>query len=574
VETPVKDIKKAGQGSQRRSGTRERVSQLAFPGEEANAKEGTASTESSRIGDGRAAIYARVSSEAQEKDGTIASQIGTIEAYAREHEMKLMDDDIYVDEGYSGRILRRPGLDKLLDGVYEGLYQQVLIMNPFRLARNYGHQILLLEEFQRGDCEVIFIQRPIGETPDDNLLLQIQGVVAEYEHAKIQERTRRGKLYRMRQGELVSGQRVFGYNYIKRKNEIPAHHEINETEAEVVRNIYHWYLYDGFSLRAIASRLTETSVATVRGGRWRGTHIGRMLGNTLYTGTGYAHKLEAVEPQNRKSHQSYRKHLKTSLRQRPREEWLPYSAPSIVDEETFELVQQRLQRNRELASRNTKHNYLLRGLVQCDCCKRAMHAKTDVKSYWCSFTQPSHANDHGLEPCKNTRRLPVCQLDELVWREVVKLLKKPATLKTHYPNLRDKISPRATGGSAEKLDVKIDEVQKQVKRTNNLFIRGILDQASHDTKYSELNGKLKRLQSQRDKAAADHMGQEEVNELMRSFVSFAKTIKSRLNTADFATRRNIVEQVVKRVIIGQSVITIEHIAPCERKQLRNNFGYP
>jgi site-specific DNA recombinase len=570
---PVKDIKKAGQRSQLQRGSGERVPQLASAGEEADAQEGIVATEPSRTGSGRVAIYARVSSEAQEKDGTIASQIAAIETYAQQHEMKLKDDDIYVDEGYSGRILRRPGLDRLLDGVYEGRYEHVLIMNPFRLARNYGHQILLLEEFQRGDCQVIFIQRPIGETPDDNLLLQIQGVVAEYEHAKIQERTRRGKMYRMRQGELMSGQRVFGYNYIKRKNDIPAHHEINESEAEVVRNIYHWHLYDGLSLRAIASRLQEAVVATVRGGRWKGAHIGRMLGNTLYIGTGYANKLEAVEPQNRRSHQAYRKHLKTSLRKRPREEWLPFLAPSLVDEETFELVQQRLQRNRELASRNTKHDYLLRGLVQCDGCKRAMHANTTGKCYWCSYTQPSHANDHGLDPCKNTSRIPISELDELVWQEVVKLLKKPATLKTHYPNLRNKISPRATGGSPEKLDLKIDEVQKQIKRTNNLFIRGILDQSSHDTKYRELDEKFKRLKIQRERAAAEHMDQEEADELLRSFASFAKTIESRLGTADFTMRRNIVEQIVKRVIVGKSVITVEHIVPCERKQLRNNLGY-
>jgi site-specific DNA recombinase len=569
----MKDIKKATQGTQRGSDSGERISQLDSAGEEAYAQAGILATEPSRTGSGRAAIYARVSSEAQEKDDTIASQIAAIETYAQQHEMKLKNDDIYVDEGYSGRILRRPGLDKLLDGVYDGRYEHVLIMNPFRLARNYGHQILLLEEFQRGDCQVIFIQRPIGEGPDDNLLLQIQGVVAEYEHAKIQERTRRGKLHRMRQGELMSGQRVFGYNYVKRKNDIPAHHQINEIEAEVVRNIYHWYLYDGLSLRAIASRLQEAAVATVRGGRWRGTHIGRMLGNTLYMGTGYANKLEAIEPQDRRSHQPYRKNLKSSLRKRPREEWLPYSAPSIVDEETFELVQQRLERNRELASRNTKHDYLLRGLVQCDCCKRAMNAKTDIKSYWCSCTQPSRAKDLGLELCTNTSRIRVGELDEFVWQEVVKLLKKPATLKKHYPNLRSKISPRATGGSPEKLDLKIDEVQKQIKRTNNLFIRGILDQSSHDTKYGELNEKFKRLKTQRERAAAEHVGQEEVDELLRSFASFAKTIKSRLGTADFATRRNIVEQVVKRVIVSESVITIEHIAPCERKQLRNNLGY-
>jgi site-specific DNA recombinase len=568
---PVKDIKKAGAGSQRSGGNGEHISQPALFEEESIRHEETAATESSGTGGGRAAIYARVSSEQQEKEETIESQMATIRAYAEEHGVKWSDKDVYVDEGYSGHILRRPALDKLLDSVYEGRYQQVLIMNPFRLARNYGHQILLMEEFQRGDCHVVFIQRPIGQGPDENLLLQMQGVIAQYEHAKIQERTRRGKLHRMRQGELVSGQRVFGYAYIKRKNDIPAHFEIIEAEAEVIRKVYRWYVYDGLTLRAIALRLRDAAIATVRGGRWRGAHIGRMMGNSLYIGTGHAHKIEAVEPKVQQ--RGYRKHLKSGRRKRPKEEWIPFSAPNIVDEEIFELAQQRLQRNRQWAARRTKHNYLLRGLLTCECCQKAMFAETVSKSYLCGHSRPAYAKDQGFDPCENKRRVPVGQLDELVWREVVKLMKKPAMLKKHYPNLREKIHPRATKGSPDKLDAKIEEVQKQMKRANNLFIRGMLDQASHDAKYSELKSKLRHLQSQREKAAADRMDEEEVNELLRSFTSFARTIKSRLNTADFATRRNIVEQVVKRVIIGKSVITIEHIAPCERNTLRNNLQH-
>jgi site-specific DNA recombinase len=566
---PVKDIKKAGPGSPRGNDIGECVSQPALFEEEATGQEEAAPVGPARVGGGRAAVYARVSSEQQEKDQTIESQMAAIAAYAQEHDVKLMDEGVYTDEGYSGHVLRRPALDKLLDAVYEGRYQRVLIMNPFRLARNYGHQILLMEEFQRGDCQVVFIQRPIGQGPDEDLLLQMQGVIAQYEHAKIQERTRRGKLHRMRQGELVNGQRVYGYEYVKRKGEIPAHFEIIETEAEVVRKIYHWYVYDGLALRAIAMRLRDAAIPTVRGGRWSGANIGRVMRNSLYIGTGYGHKIEAVEPKDRR--RGYRKDLKSSQRKRPKEEWIPFSAPKIVDDEIFELAQQRFQRNRDLAARRTKRNYLLRGLLTCECCQKAMFAETQSKSYMCGYSRRAHAEDSGVSPCENKRRLPVGQLDELIWREVVKLLKKPAMLKKHYPNLREKIHPRATGGSPDKLDAKIGEVEKQIKRANNLFIRGMLDQASHTAKYSELTDKLRHLQAQREKAAADSMDQKEAAELLRSFTSFAKTIQSRLNTADFATRRNIVEQVVKRVIIGKSVITIEHIAPCERYQLRNNL---
>ena len=568
----MSDIKKADSGSLGRADHRERVSQPALLEEEGPTEEareaaiGPTGTDS-----GPTAVYARVSSEQQEKEETIESQLDSIEAYAREHHVCFANEDVYIDDGYSGKVLRRPALDKLMDHVCEGHYEQVLILNPDRLARSYGHQILLIEEFGRAGCTPLFVQRPIGQGPDEDLLLQMQGVIAQYEHAKIQERTRRGKLHRMRRGELVNGQRVFGYEYVARKGDIPAHYEIIESEAEVVRTIFQWYAHDGLSLRTIARRLQEAAVATVRGGRWDGSHIGHMLRNPIYTGTGYAHKIEAVEPQRDPNRLGYRKQLKSSRRRRPREQWFPFSSPTIVGEEIFELAEQRLRRNRELSARRTKRQYLLRGLLRCQCCQMSMFADTQSNSYICALSRRAYARDRGREPCDNKRRLPVQQLDELVWREVAKLLRKPSLLKKHYPNLREQIYPRAAGGSVDKLDKKIEELEKQISRTNNLFIRGILDQASHEPKHKELKTKLQQLQANREKAAAERMDQEQIDELLRSFRSFATAIRDRLDDADFATRRNIVEQMVKRVIIGKTAITIEHIAPCKRNSLRENL---
>lgn len=566
----MKNIKKGGPRTPRTGADPERVSQAALFKEETSGREDAPPVGPAGAGGGKAALYARVSSEQQEKEETIESQIAAIRAYAEQKHIRIQEQDVYVDEGYSGKVLRRPALDKLLDRAYEGAYEQVLILNPFRLARSYGHQILLLEEFERANCPAVFIQRPIGQGPDEELLLQMQGVIAQYEHAKIQERTRRGKLHRMRQGELVSGQRVFGYAYVSRKGEVPAHYELIETEAEVIRKIFHWYVQEGLSLRQIALGLREAAVPTVRGGRWYGSHIGHMLTNPIYTGTGYSNKVEAVEPKAKPTQAQYRKYLKSSRRARPREQWFAFSAPAIVDAETFELAQERLRQNRHLAARHTKHDYLLRGLIRCECCQRKMYADTQSQSYVCSIARPAFARQYGRQPCQNQRRLPIGQLDELVWRQVVDLLKKPSLLKHHYPKLRDQIHPRTAGGTLDKLEAKIEETQKQMNRTNNLFIRGMLDQASHDAKFKELKTTLQRLQVQRDKMAADRMDHEEVTELLDSFKSFAKAINRRLDTAEFAARRGIVEEMVKCVFIGKSVITIEHIAPCKKNKLRTN----
>ena len=568
----MKDLKKSNSGSECRSNNRGHISQpVVFEdGEKTGGRKTSQADELARTESGRVAIYVRVSSEQQEKDETIESQLSNIKTYARQNQIGICDQNVYIDEGYTGKVLRRPALDKLLDCAHEGAYDQVLILNPFRLARNYGHQILLMEEFGRASCEVTFIQRPIGQGPDEDLLLQMQGVIAQYEHAKIQERTRRGKLHRMRNGELISGQRVFGYDYISRKNEVPAHYLIIETEAAVVRNIFHWFIHDSLSLRKIALRLRDAGVPAVRGGRWHASQIGRMLGYSLYTGTGYANKLEAVEPTQKTHQATYRKKLKSSHRKRPQEQWFPFSAPAIVEEEIFELAHKRLEKNRQLAARNTKHEYLLRGLICCKSCGSSMMIDTRGGYYMCPLSRKGTALNRGREPCDNKQHLPIVQLDEQVWLEVRRLLKKPSLLKRYYPKLKDKIYPKALGGSVDKLNAKIEIIQKQIKRTNNLFIQGILDQTSHKEKYTELKTTLQLLELQRDRSASDLMDKEDVEELLRSFKTFASTIKNRLDTSDFTTRRNIVENMLKIVIVDKTVITIEYTAPCNKTKLRNN----
>ena len=145
----------------------------------------------------RIALYARVSTQMQEKEETVSSQIDELARYAQLQGLSIPDELRFVDEGYSGSTLARPALDALRDKVAEGLVDAVLVHDPDRLARDYVYQMLLVEEVERHGCRFHFVRRPIGTTPDEKLLLQMQGVIAEYERAKIRERTRRGKMHRM-----------------------------------------------------------------------------------------------------------------------------------------------------------------------------------------------------------------------------------------------------------------------------------------------------------------------------------------------------------------------------------------
>jgi site-specific DNA recombinase len=188
----------------------------------------------------RAAIYARVSTERQGRDQTIDSQLDALRRWAAAHGHELKDDHVYIDEGYSGARLDRPALDRLRDAAREGEFDVIGVYSPDRLARRYAYQILLLEELRKAACDVEFIERPISDDPHDQLLLQIQGAIAEYERAVLAERLRRGKLQKARAGQWGAGEGPYGYRYVPKRDGVPGHLEIDEDEAAVVRMLYRW----------------------------------------------------------------------------------------------------------------------------------------------------------------------------------------------------------------------------------------------------------------------------------------------------------------------------------------------
>ena len=171
----------------------------------------------------RAALYARVSTEKQEREDTVASQVEMLYQEAAEAGYDIAPTSVFIDEGVSGSRLDRPALDRLRDLAAEGVFEVLLVTTPDRLARRYAYQVLLVEEFHRCGCDVVFVQHGLGASPEEQMLLQMQGVFAEYERALIQERTRRGRLYAARQGHVNWGNPPYGYTYVCKTQTTPQH---------------------------------------------------------------------------------------------------------------------------------------------------------------------------------------------------------------------------------------------------------------------------------------------------------------------------------------------------------------
>ena len=232
----------------------------------------------------RAAIYARVSTDLQEREQTVQSQLEALRTYLKERGYVLIAE--YVDEGYSGATLDRPGLDRLRDALRAEEMDVVVFHSPDRLARKAVYQGLVLEEMEKAGVRAEFLNYPVDDSPESKMLLGMQGLFAEYERAKIMERTRRGKLHRAREGALVGGHAPFGYRWVKRNETSRARLEPVDYQATIIRRIYRLLVDEQLSTRAIGRRLTEEGIPTSRGAvQWQPTAVFRMLTNPVYKGS-------------------------------------------------------------------------------------------------------------------------------------------------------------------------------------------------------------------------------------------------------------------------------------------------
>ncbi len=324
----------------------------------------------------RIGLYARVSTAHQAHERTVAAQLQALEEAARALGAAGASVRHFVDDGFSGSRLDRPALDALRDAAADGELDGVFVYAPDRLARNYVHQHLLLEELTKRGVAVHFVERPIGASAEDRLLVQMQGVIAEYERAKILERTRRGKLHKLRSGDLCPYPSVAPYGYTLATVGEPAKKivVIDEVEATHVRTMFRWVVDDDLSARAVAKRLNAAGIPPRRGQYWTDSTVHRLLTSPAYMGQATYNRYESVEPTRPRCPGAYRKHAKSSRRRRPHAQWLTVPIPALIDAETHDRVRATFARHKTFARRNTQHDYLLRGLVVCGACGRRMQA--------------------------------------------------------------------------------------------------------------------------------------------------------------------------------------------------------
>ena len=530
-----------------------------------------------RVGDGEAvrrvaAIYARVSSDRQRREQTIRSQTAALRELAAERGLLVVEDLVFEDEGVSGTVLRRPGLERLRDLAVEGRFEVLLCHAPDRLARRYAYQVLLLEEFQRAGIEVIFAKEPERSgTPEDELLRQFQGMIAEYERAQIAERCRRGKLHRARAGAVsVMARAPYGYRYVKRSEHADAIFEIDEAEAPVVREIFRRYLEDDESIAKIARWLTGQGVPTrTRATGWNNATIWGMLRNPAYAGQAAYGKTRATGEAVRATRQARLRGQRSTHISREEvspEDWKRIAVPALISEEQFALAQERLHRNSRFSPRNTCRPSLLQGILVCRECGYAYYrCSTRSKNgklreyYRCSGTD-GHRRPEG-RVCEN-RPVRLAEIDELVWTRVLALLEDPALIQAEID--RRLQTMRATHPAASRRDA----LERDLVRSQNA-IRRLLDGYQEQlvtidelrARTPELRKREATIQAQLGALDAELHDAETYLKLTETLDGFRARLTDNAQSLTVEQRQQIVRLVVREVLIGEDDITIRHSIP-------------
>jgi site-specific DNA recombinase len=532
-----------------------------------------------------AAIYARVSSERQREEGTVQSQLAGLRELAAERGLIVSEELVFCDEGFSGATLMRPALERLRDRAAEGAFEVLLCHVPDRLARRYAYQVLLLEEFARVGVEVMFARG--GErsgSPEDELLRQFQGMIAEYERAQIRERTRRGKLHRARTGhQAVMAGAPYGYRFIKKTEHTDGYWEINESEAEVVREVFRRYTTEQVAIAELARWLTAQEIPTRTGKAvWDRSTVWGMLRNPAYRGQAAYGKTKVADRHGKPTRTTRARGERRGRRQvrldEPVEQWTFIPVAPLVTDETFALAQERLTSNAHFAKRNTKKPTLLQGILVCrECgyaCYRSSTRTTNKRIYYYRCIGSDNYRHVGGRVC-HSRPIRADELDALVWDEVRRLLEDPApvraeidrrltALQTEHPATRrrealERDLTRA-GGAIERL---IEAYQEQLISLDEL--RG---------RMPALRKRQSTLQAQLDALDAELHDAETYLKLADTLESFLTRLSDGLAQLTLDEQQRILRLVVREVLIGgdEDKITIRHSIPTPNGG--PNGGYP
>ncbi len=516
----------------------------------------------------KTAVYVRVSTQRQAQTQTIEQQLHLLREQSQKQGWEWKDEHIFRDDGYSGASLRRPGLDRLREQVRQAAFGRVLITAPDRLARNYVHQMLLLEEFEQSGCQVEFLDQPMSHHPHDQLLLQIRGAVAEYERSLIAERMRRGRWQKYQAGGLLPWTHPpYGYRVDPARPRDPAGVRVEPGEAAVIAEMVAWYLHEGLSLLGVTKRLIARHVPTPNGHwRWNQATVRGILANPVYTGTVFLGRYQSTPAKHRQSPlvpigRGFGGHPLADP-----SEWVAVAqVPAIVKQEHFDQVQARLAHNQQFARRNnTTHAYLLRALVSCGRCQLACTGRSDSRHGYAYYT--CRGKGHPIVSCRDekcpSRFIPAGQLDELVWHDVCEMLTQPELIAQALQRAQGgQWLPQELQARRENLRKARVSLEQQLQRLTDAYLANVLGLEEYKRRRLDLEQRQQGVAEQVRQLEASVGRHAELAGLVQSIEAFCQRVQQGLSNATFEQKRHLIELLIDRVVVTDEEVEIRYVIP-------------
>jgi site-specific DNA recombinase len=501
-----------------------------------------------------AVIYSRVSTDEQSKGYSLQTQLEACQKYATENSYTVMGE---FEDDFTGTSLDRPALNQMRDFIVRNPVNVLIVYDLDRLARKSAYQVLIEEELKREGVLIEYVMAQYDDTDEGRLQKQIRAVIAEYEKAKILERSKRGKRGKAKSGFVLTGARP-PYGYKVKSEPHKAWLEIDEDEAAIVQMVFGWYINGDetgkpMSANSIAKRLTKMGLPT-RGdkqghyakkfgyGVWQRTTIIRILTNETYTGIWYFGKTRMIDDGKHRKPRAKRGLGKQVPR--ARDEWIPVKVPVIIDAETFAVAQERKKYAKRMLGGHSKNNYLMKSRLTCSNCGYALRGQ--------AVNSRDKTKKHFYYLCNGKRQIvSQCDMptvrgdwvDKIVWEWVKEIIENPDNLRLSLEGIQEELE-QANQALFDRMAIIEDQIQanqKQLDKLLDLYLNGDFPKEALTERKARLEQMLANLRIEQNDLAGHVRKVTITDDQLDMIEAFCAKIKPKLEQVNFDTRRQIIE---------------------------------
>ncbi|ADK06920.1 TPA: recombinase family protein [Bacillus anthracis] len=503
------------------------------------------------------AIYVRVSTTSQVLKGTsLDSQITLCKKKAQELGYSNSQIIIYREAGFSGEDIDiRPEMTRLREDIKKGDIAKIIIQHPDRLSRELIDKLTVCREFEKYGVEIIFVDTEFQNTPEGWLFFNVMSAIATYELGLIKKRTVRGRLKAVEKGKKVMPMRVppFGYELVN--NQLI----INEKEADVVQKIYHWYVYNQLTLREIGEKLYQMGVIPKRKEKkeWSASSIRRILTSEIYIGKYTYNKRKTQKVKGEKTATGNPKKTYTI---RAEEDWIIIDVPKIVDESLFHSAQKQRNNNTK-NSGNNKNQYLLKGLIKCQCGRtwegtfysgRKDKLTGEQQKYFIYRCPNRNPKSYGpkIKKCK-TPSIKIEELEEYIWKLIVEVFSHPDSYYVYMEEGQTEFINQYEKELNIRLN-KVKEIEKKREKLKMLFFEELISEQEMKSDFKKINEQISKLKEElqafQDKINLENKKENTKKRMDQIIESIQNVLKDKTdNKLTFAEKRNIITQLIDEI---------------------------